>query len=156
MRSRKCCSESAKRERWKTFRLCCKKVEEIPLRHERDELAVRRQPREVRHRDRVTVKNTANLSQLLVRQFEEFIEDPELVHQFERRWMNRVATKIAKEIGMLFQDRHLDPGAREQIAGHHSSRSASDDDAASPHDHKLRIKKEELRRQKLFALNVES
>ena len=45
--------------------------------------------------------------------------------------MDRIAAEIAKEIGVLFQNDHLNAGAREEVASHHSGRSAADNDAAS-------------------------
>src|SRR5438270_9863653 len=84
-----------------------KKVQKIPLRHERDELAVRRQPREIGHRSEVTIKDSAQLRHFLMRQFQEFIEQAELVHEIEGRRVNGIAAKIPVEIGMLFQHHHI-------------------------------------------------
>src|SRR6478752_641426 len=92
---------------------------------------MRGQAREVCHWNRVTVEDAANLAQLLVGQFEEFIQQSEFVHQLKGGGMNRVAAEIAKEIGMLFQHRHLNAGASEQITRHHSSRPAANDNATS-------------------------
>src|SRR5947209_8544327 len=39
--------------------------------------------------------------------------------------MNRVAAKIAKEIAVFFQHRHVDSGAREQITNHHPRGSST-------------------------------
>ena len=46
--------------------------------------------------------------------------------------MDRVAAKIAKETSVFLQDGDLNACAREQVAGHHSRRSAADDHAAGP------------------------
>jgi hypothetical protein len=40
--------------------------------------------------------------------------------------MNRIASKIAKEIGVFFQNENFDAGASEQKAKHHSGRAAAD------------------------------
>jgi hypothetical protein len=41
--------------------------------------------------------------------------------------MNGVAAKIAKEIGMLFQNDHGHTGSREQVASHNPRRSTTCD-----------------------------
>jgi hypothetical protein len=41
--------------------------------------------------------------------------------------MNGVATKIAQEISVLFEHRHLDPGPREQKTQHRARGSATGD-----------------------------
>jgi hypothetical protein len=43
--------------------------------------------------------------------------------------MNRIAPKIAIEIGVLLENDHRDTGSREQIASHHSRGPATDDHA---------------------------
>jgi hypothetical protein len=47
-----------------------------------------------------------------VRQLEQFVQQAELAHHFERGRMNRVAAKVAQKIGVFFQYDHLDSGAR--------------------------------------------
>ena len=119
------------REGGKAFRLCGKKAQKIPLRHKRDELATRRQAREIGDRNCVTIENATYFAQFLVRQFQEFLEQIQLVHQLKCGRMNGVAPEIAVEIGMLLQHGHVHTGAGQEITGHHSSGSATDDDAAS-------------------------
>ena len=43
--------------------------------------------------------------------------------------MDRVAAKIAQEILVLFQHRHVDAGARQKIAADKPGRAAAGDDA---------------------------
>ena len=43
------------------------KVQKIPLRHESDKFAVRRQTREIRHRSEVTIEDSAQLGHFLMR-----------------------------------------------------------------------------------------
>ncbi len=105
-------------------------IQEIPLRHEGDELAAGGQVREIRHRHHVPVHDGAQLAQFLVRQLEKFLQQPELMHEFERGRMNRVAAEIAVEIGVLLEHRHVHAGAGQQIAAHHSRRTAAHNDAA--------------------------
>lgn len=114
----------------KEFRFGGEEVQEIPLRHESDELAMGRQTREIGHRGKVTIENAIQSPHFLVRQLEEFIEQAELVHELEGGWMNGVAAKIAIEICVLFQHHDIDPGTCKQIPGHHSGRPAADYHAA--------------------------
>src|SRR6266404_5522097 len=119
------------REGWELFRVTGEEVEKIPLRHESDELAVGGQPREIGHRDKVTIEDSFQLRHFLMWQLEKFFQQPELAHQLERGRMNGVAAKIAVEIGVLLQHHDIDAGAGEQIARQHSGGSATHDDATS-------------------------
>jgi len=38
--------------------------------------------------------------------FEEVVEDAELVENLEGGWVDRVAAEVAKEIGVFFEDGH--------------------------------------------------
>src|SRR4030095_201321 len=118
-------------EGWEHFCLFREKIQKVPLRHEGNEFAVRRQTREIGHRNGMTVKDPADLAQLLMREFKKVGQQSELVHHLESGGMNRVAAEIAKEVGVLFQNDHLHAGAREQVTGHHSRRAATSNDAAS-------------------------
>ncbi len=62
----------------------------------------------------------------VVRALEERPEQPELVEHFHRRGVNRVATEIAEEVGVLFEHPHGHARAGEQIARHHPGRTAAD------------------------------
>ena len=64
--------------------------------------------REIGDRHGVTVDDAAQFAHFLMGSLEEFVKQPELVHQFQRGRMNGVATKIAQEIGMFFQDDDLE------------------------------------------------
>ena len=111
------------------FALAGKKIEEIPLRHQRDIFAAGRQ---MRHVDRLQAR-VADLHgeprDRRMRQFQEFVEQAEFGYHFQRRGMDRVAAEIAKKILMLFQHRHVDAGAGQQEAEHHSGRAPADDTA---------------------------
>ena len=72
----------------------------------------------------------SNRRSFLVRQLEKFVEQSQLVHQFERGRMDRVAAKIAIEISVFFQHDDVDACACQKKPGHHSGRAAADDDAA--------------------------
>jgi len=97
-------------KRREAFGFSGEKVQKIPLRHESDKFAVRRQTREIRHRSEVTIEDSAQLGHFLMRQLQKLIEQSELVHEIERPRMNGIATKIAIEIGMPFQHHHIDAG----------------------------------------------
>src|SRR5438132_1648173 len=49
------------------FSFSGKEVQKIPLGHERDEFAVRRQAREIRHRNEVTIEDSLQLRKFLMR-----------------------------------------------------------------------------------------
>src|SRR5262245_63094298 len=56
------------------------KIEEVPLRHQRDELAARRQMGEIREGIFVATEDGADIDLLLVRKPEKFVERVELGH----------------------------------------------------------------------------
>ncbi len=58
----------------KFFRMTGKKIEKVPLRHERDELAARRKFREIRDGHDLTIDHSPQLSHFLMRLFQEFIQ----------------------------------------------------------------------------------
>ena len=65
-----------------------------------------------------------------MRLLQEFIEQPELVHQLECGRMNGVTAKIAKEIGMFFQNNNGHARSREQVASHDPRWSTASDHTA--------------------------
>ena len=99
------------------------KIEEVPLRHQRDEFAARRQVAEVGKRNGGVADLSAQPGDARVRQLEEFVQQAELMHELQRRGMNGVAAKIAQEVGVLLQHHHRHAGARQQKAEHHAGRS---------------------------------
>ena len=101
-------------------RLFGEEIEEVPLRHEREELAARRQVREVGDRERCSPTCAAELRDLLMRPLQELVEQPELVHHLERRGMDRVAAEIAQEIARASRGR---PRRRRRAPG--ASRASS-------------------------------
>ena len=107
------------------LRLGGQKIEQVPLRHQRDELAVRRQRSEIGGLECEVAENSAGGGQLLVRNCKEIVEDAELVHHLERRRMHGVAAEVAEEILVLLQHRDVDASSRQQIAEHHARRSAA-------------------------------
>jgi hypothetical protein len=120
-----------KRESRKPSGLDGKKVQEIPLRHESDELAVSGQPEEISNGRGVPIKDTSQLRHFLVGQLQEFIEQPKLMNEIQCGRMNSVTAKIAIKIGVLFQDDHIDACTGQQITRHHAGWPAAHNDASS-------------------------
>ena len=60
-----------------------------------------------------------------MRQLEKFIEQAELVHHLQRRWMNGVAAEIAQEVSVLFRHDDGNTSSRQQEAKHHPGGSAA-------------------------------
>jgi hypothetical protein len=102
----------------------------MPLRHEADEFAVRRQAGEIGHAHNTTIEDVLHSRHLLMRNFEELIEQPEFMHQFVSGWMDGVAAKVAKKIRVFLEHDDSDTGAGEQKPEHHSGWSATNNDAA--------------------------
>src|SRR6185437_7780276 len=66
-----------------TTRPLGEEIEEVPLRHQRDELATRRQMREIADDDALVADLALDLRQLVVRPLQELVEQAQLVHQLE-------------------------------------------------------------------------
>src|SRR5436190_3598485 len=112
------------------FGVTGEKIKKIPLGHERDEFATRGKFSEISDRHDLAINHASQLADFLMRLFQEFVEQAELMHQLERRRMNCVAAKIPVEIGMLFKDSDGHASSREQVTGHHTCRPAAYDHAA--------------------------
>src|SRR5205823_6334870 len=69
-------------------------VQKIPLRHERQKLAVHRQVTEVAEYERGLADLARELAHLRVGQLEELFDEPKLVEDFQRRRVHGVAAKI--------------------------------------------------------------
>src|SRR5262249_47342436 len=92
-----------------------------------------RRPHGTRFRSRTTKAGRTGVwlasTRLMTRGWRQRPEQPELVHDLERRGVNRVATKVAQEVRVLFEHDDTDPGPGQEQAEHHSRRAASDDAA---------------------------
>ena len=117
-------------EGWIPLPVLGEKVQEVPLRHERHERAVRSDVSEVAHRHRLSADDAADLAHLGVRALEELVEQAELVHDVERRRVHGVAAEVAQEVSVLLQHHDVDAGAGQQESEHHSGGSAAGDAAA--------------------------
>src|SRR5437763_15396509 len=94
-------------------------IQKIPLRHKAEKLAVRRQVSQIGERDKFIADLPADFSDFLMRPFEKLFDQAEFVDDFERRGMNRIAAKVAKEISMLLKHDYRDTRARQQKPEHH-------------------------------------
>ncbi len=90
-------------------------IEEVPLRHQGDEFAARRQVAEIRQLEVFVADLAAQRLDLLMRQLQELVDQANsLIRQLERRRVNRVPAEIAEEIRVLLEHYDVDAGAREQ------------------------------------------
>ena len=119
----------AQRERGQLLRLGGEEVEELPLRHQRDERVARRQAAEIAELDVPIAEPAADHVEALVRALQEGVEQAELVHDAQRRRMDRVAAEVAQEVAVLLEHHGANAGAGEQVAEHHAGRAAADDAA---------------------------
>ncbi len=62
-----------------------------------------------------------------MRALQEFVQNPELIHQLQRGRMNGVATEIAQEIGMLLKHHDFHAEAGQQKAQHHAGGPSAND-----------------------------
>jgi hypothetical protein len=105
------------------------KIEEVPLRHQRDELAARRQMGEIGKGIFVTAEDGADIDLLLVRQLEKLVEQAKLGHDLQGRGVDGVAAEVAQEVGMLLEHDDIHARARQQEAEHQPAGPAADDAA---------------------------
>jgi hypothetical protein len=92
-------------------RLAGEEVEEVPLRHHRDEGVALGQAAEVAELDALAAEDARHRRQALVRALQEGVEQAELVHDAQRRRMDRVAAEVAQEVGVLLEH-HVGTPAR--------------------------------------------
>ena len=70
------------------------------------------------------------VADFLVRPLQKLLQQPQLVHDLERRGMDGVAPEIPEKIAVLFQYGHGNAGAREEKAARQSRRPATHNDDA--------------------------
>ncbi len=102
-------------------------IEEVPLRHHRNEPAAHRQMGHVGDRDGRVAELAREVREPVMRQLQKVVEQAKLVHHVQGGGVNRVAAKIAQKVAMLFQDDNAHAGARQQEAQHHTRRAAAGD-----------------------------
>ena len=104
-------------------------VEEVPLRHECDELGLGGEMAEVGYAELLAADEDGELGDARVWEGEEFFEEAELVEEFECGGVDGVAAEVAEEVFVFFEDGDGDALAGEQEAEHDAC-GASADDAA--------------------------
>ena len=104
-------------------------VEEVPLRHEGDELRMSGEVGEVADGERPAADGHGELGELLMWERQKFVEQAQLVEELERGGMDGVAAEVAEEVLVFFEDGDIDAGAGEEEAEHDAC-GASADDAA--------------------------
>src|SRR5690606_17659930 len=110
------------------LRLLRNEIEKVPLGHHRNEGRSDGQMLQCRDRVALPEQIERHRVELRVRFLEQFLKQADLVKQLERRGMDRVAAKIAEEIGMFFEHYHLHPGTREEEPCNHAGRPPAHDD----------------------------
>lgn len=111
------------------FGLGGQEVEEVPLRHERHDLARCRQMSEVGHRQFGAVPAEGDVRGIGVRASEELVEEAEFTQQFLGRRVDGVAAEVAEEVGVLLDHRDVDALAHEEQSEHEAGGAAAHDDA---------------------------
>jgi hypothetical protein len=148
----------SQREGRQLLRLVGEEVEELPLRHHRDERIARRQAAEVAELDVAVAEPAADHLEALVRALQERVEQAELVHDAQRRGVHGVAAKVAQEVAVLLEHDGAHAGACEQVAEHHAGGAAADDAAGRGRlgcggcGHRLLLTRRDLRPRREMAL----
>ena len=106
----------------KLLRPLAEEIQKVPLRHQGDEFAGGRQIAEIADGEMPAADLQIGGTDLAVRKFEKFLQQPQLVHHFQGRGMHRVAAEIAQEILVLLQHGDVDAGAGQKKAQHHPGR----------------------------------
>ena len=120
-------------QRSKPLAALAQEIEKVPLWHEGDEGIFDVVPAQDGEPHRLAAEHPLHPLQPLMRQFQEAVDQPELVHHLQRGGMHGVAAKIAEEIRMLLQHHDVDAGASEQVTEHHARGPTADDTAAHLH-----------------------
>src|SRR5919198_1127950 len=84
-----------------------------------------------------TDDEVGDCANLPVRAREELIQHSQLMQDFERGGMKRVAAEIAKEIPVLLEDDDHHAGTRHEPAQHHAGGTAARDRTLDLHDRSL-------------------
>src|SRR5690349_8591561 len=87
--------------------------------------------REVRYFDKLVSDLRPECADFLVGTLQKIVEQPQLAHDLKCRGVDRIATEVAQEIGMLIEHENRDPGSREQKAQHHTGGAPAGDAAAN-------------------------
>ena len=102
-------------------------IQELPLRHQRDEAAGRPQMGEIGDRKSLSAGQSGQPRRLVMRARQQRLQQPQLGEEIEGCRMHGIAAEIAQEITVLLQHQGLHPGPGEEQPRHHSRRAAADD-----------------------------
>jgi hypothetical protein len=108
-------------------RLLRQEIEEIPLRHQRDEAALDRKMAHIRNGNLPIGDPRSQGANLVMGPLQERAQQPKLAQQLERGRMDRIPSEIAEEIGMFLEHGDLATGSSEQESSHDSCWSAAGD-----------------------------
>src|SRR5205807_3952287 len=114
-------------------RLASQKAQEVPLGHEGDELAARREMTEVGDRERPITAHRLEFVEFLVWKGEKIVEETQVVHDLQSGGVQGVATEVAEEVAVFFEHGDLHSSTGQQEAEHHARRTATSD-AATRHE----------------------
>ncbi|SHU58545.1 Uncharacterised protein [Mycobacteroides abscessus subsp. abscessus] len=92
-------------------------VKKIPLRYEGDIRLFVAQPfqaAEVTEGAQLSVAVERDVIDFLMGEREEFIDEPDVIHDPHRGGMHSVPAEVTQEITVLFQDHNVDPGPGQQ------------------------------------------
>jgi hypothetical protein len=102
-------------------------IEEVPLRHHRDEIPPRIEMREIGDGQVAAADQPLNVVHLVVRPLEQPVEQAQLREYPQSRGMDGVAAKVAQEVAMLLEHRHRNARPGEEQARDHARRPPADD-----------------------------
>jgi hypothetical protein len=114
---------------WKAARPIGEKIEKVPLRHQGDEAAMDGEMREIGEDQALVADLARQFAHLLMRAFQEIIENAEFVHDLERGRMDGVAAEIAQKIDVLLQHHDVYAGAGQEKPEHDAGGAAAGDRA---------------------------
>ena len=98
-------------------------VQEIPLRHQRDEFAFSWQNREIGRYEFLAPHLRLQLWEFLMGTLQKLWQESELVHELESGRMDSIAPEVAEEIAVFLENDDVDAGSRQQEPEHHSGRT---------------------------------
>jgi hypothetical protein len=89
-------------------------IKEIPLRHKRNEAAMRWEMGEIRDFNKSISDLRAERWYFLMGSLQKFLQEAELMHDLQRRGVNGVPAKIAQEICVLLENQNGNSGSGQE------------------------------------------
>src|ERR1700730_13002007 len=105
---------------WITPALLDDEVQKIPLRHQREKLAMGWKMSEVGDLEHVVAKLAGKFTHLLMRAPQEIFQKTKFRYHRQRGSMNDNSTKNAHKIKLLFENKNIKTHASQQKTKHHS------------------------------------